>query len=454
MDWKQEENIGKECQNLHMIRGELMDRKYRDLIAYRVSKNIDNDFHIEALKCQAIIERTLLFRSIKDGSFKKENIDNTSIRENIYTAVDETQNLVIMVNNHPIQAFYHGACGGSTENSENVLNHKIDYLRRVTCEACEKNKNLSHIVDITLEDLASKFDSCLPPDVLKNFTIENILKILKRNESQRVESIEVFNKEVKGNTFGENLNLDSLRFGFRPIKIRFYTKGIGHGLGLCQYGANEKGKNNWNYKDILGYYYTNINICTVEDFNSKFPLKGKKFFIDSGHGGTDTGYMVDELKEKDITLKLGLYLKEELEKYGMEIEISREKDEYITLDERVKKIKQYKPEFLISIHLNESKFEGISGMEGYYYWGDEEGKNLGEEIIHTVSENLQIKNRGIREGKLYILKESGTNGVYFEVGYLSNLKEKDNFKNDLFIKAMAMEISQGILKYYFNKMLT
>lgn len=434
-----------------------MDKRYKDLIAYNISKNIPANFHIEALKCQAIIERTIIFRNIKNGSFKTENLDNNynNIDEKIYKAVEETKNLVIMINNNPIIAFYHTACGGSTENSENILDNKIDYIRRVTCEECSKNKEFNKVIDISVEELALKFNSIVSYNLSDDFSIENILKIIKKNESQRVGDILVFNKIIKGNEFSQILNLNSSRFGFKPKEIRFYAKGIGHGLGLCQYGANEKAKSNWGFKDILNYYYTNINICIVEDFNSKNPLKGRKFFIDPGHGGNDEGYISDEgLKEKEITLKLALNLKKELESLGAQTSLSRYDDKYITLDERAKLIKHYNPEFLISIHLNNSKFEEINGIEGFYYWGDLEGKKLGEDIAYTINKNLKIKNRGIREVNIYILKESGCNGIYFEVGYLSNKNEKEKFKDELFINNMTVSIVEGILKYYSNKALT
>ncbi|SHK25105.1 N-acetylmuramoyl-L-alanine amidase [Tepidibacter formicigenes] len=432
-----------------------MDKKYRNLIAYRVSKNTPKDFHLEALKCQAIIERTTIFRSIKDGSLKIEDINNDYIDSRIYKAVDDTKNLVIMFNNRPILAFYHISCGGNTENSENILNRKIDYLRGVTCKDCKDNKDLDNVVDIDLEELLSMFNGKMSSDFLDDFFIKDILKVIKRTESKRIESILVFNKEVKGTEFSNNLNLDSSRFGFRPIKIRFYTKGIGHGLGFCQRGANEKAKKNWKFEDILNYYYTNINICKLEEFNSNLPLKNIKIFIDPGHGGKDLGYLSNEgVSEKEITLKFSLVLKEKLEEYGASVCLSRSEDKSITLDERADMIKKYKPDFLISIHLNKSKFKEISGIEGFYYWGDVEGEILGKEIINVLSKKLNIKNRGIREGKIYILEKSICSGIYFELGYLSNIQEVNNFNDKKFLKNMAVCMVEGFLKYYQNKMLT
>lgn len=431
-----------------------MDRKFRNLIAYKVSKNIPQEFHMQAIMCQAIIERTNIFRNISDGNLKKEEFNIVDIYDKALEAVDNTHNLVIMFNDSPICAYYHICCGGSTENSECLLNTKIDYLRGITCEDCIINKESENIVDVDLEELESIFKCNMSQDLMKEYSINNMLQILGKTNGNRIENILVFNKEIKGSEFSENLNLDSSRFGFRPIKIRFYTKGIGHGLGLCQYGANEKAKNNWNYKQILNHYYTNVTLFQVDNFNLDLPLKNKKIFIDAGHGGEDCGYTNEFLTEKEVSLRVTLKLKEKLEKAGAYVYLSRSTDEYISLDKRVNMIKKCNPDFLLSIHLNKSKFEGVSGAEAIYYWGDINGKSIGENILSNLKKNMNIKNRGAKEGSIYILKESGCNGVYCELGYISNPLESELLVDDNFIDDMTENIVYSILAYYENNILT
>ncbi len=431
-----------------------MDRKFRNLIAYKVSKNISKEFHIQAIMCQAIIERTNIFRNISDGNFKKQEFNIEDIYDKALEAVDNTKNLVIMFNDFPICAYYHACCGGSTENSEYLLNTKIDYLRGITCQECMLNKESDSIVDLDLEELESIFKCNMSQNLMNEYSINNMLKILKKTNGNRIENILVFNKEIKGSVFSENLNLESSRFGFRPIKIRFYTKGIGHGLGLCQYGANEKAKNNWDYKKILNNYYTNVTIYKLDDFSLDLPIKNKKIFIDAGHGGEDTGYTNGSLTEKEISLKVTLKLKEKLEKVGACVYLSRSSDEYISLDKRVDMIKKSNPDFLISIHLNKSKFEGVSGAEAIYYWGDMNGKSIGENILSNLKKKMNIKNRGVKEGSIYILKESACNGVYCELGYISNPLESELLSKSDFIDNIANNIVYSILEYYENNILT
>ena len=42
-------------------------------------------------------------------------------------------------------------------------------------------------------------------------------------------------------------------------------KGLGHGLGLSLYGANQLAKDGFSYKDILKYFYDGIEFVTQYD---------------------------------------------------------------------------------------------------------------------------------------------------------------------------------------------
>ncbi len=56
--------------------------------------------------------------------------------EKIDKAVKDTQGMVMVFDNKPIDAPYHMVCGGSTENAENVIDNQVNYLRRVLCDYC------------------------------------------------------------------------------------------------------------------------------------------------------------------------------------------------------------------------------------------------------------------------------------------------------------------------------
>ena len=63
-----------------------------------------------------------------------------------------------------------------------------------------------------------------------------------------------------------------------------------------------------------------------------------KVVIDPGHGGIDSGAVGNDIIEKDLNLKISKYIYDRLKDLGVDVKITRETDETLTPDERVKKI--------------------------------------------------------------------------------------------------------------------
>src|SRR5207237_4786334 len=100
---------------------------------------------IEALKAQAVAARTYAYRN--RGQFASEGFDLLpTTRSHVYRgltsepsltsrAVDETRGLIATYNGEPIHALYTSTCGGRTEDSENIFNEAVPYLRGRECAA-------------------------------------------------------------------------------------------------------------------------------------------------------------------------------------------------------------------------------------------------------------------------------------------------------------------------------
>ncbi|RYX80178.1 N-acetylmuramoyl-L-alanine amidase [bacterium] len=82
--------------------------------------------------------------------------------------------------------------------------------------------------------------------------------------------------------------------------------------------------------------------------------------IDAGHGGTDKGE-----DEKEINLSLALQLRTELEKQGMRVILTRSKDEFLPLRERVDVANQVKADCFISLHGQHQKQRPFSYTLNY-----------------------------------------------------------------------------------------
>jgi stage II sporulation protein D len=100
---------------------------------------------IEALKAQAVAARTYALKN--RGQFLAQGFDILpTTRSQVYRgltsenplstrAVDETRGIVATFNGEPINALYTSTCGGRTEDSENIFNQAIPYLRGRECAA-------------------------------------------------------------------------------------------------------------------------------------------------------------------------------------------------------------------------------------------------------------------------------------------------------------------------------
>lgn len=71
---------------------------------------------------------------------------------------------------------------------------------------------------------------------------------------------------IAGEVFRREFSLNSSCFEWQEEggTIVIKVKGVGHGLGFCQYGANEAAKKGSDYIDILNYFFSEIVIEKTE----------------------------------------------------------------------------------------------------------------------------------------------------------------------------------------------
>lgn len=456
----------------------LINRSMDELIPELVAAQINIDFEFEAIKSQTIIVRTALIRKSKvfggKGCSKHKEADfcldghcggwisKKDLRkkwgenfqgnwEKLLKAREETKHLIMTFKNKVIDPKFHAVCGGSTENSEDVDDCNIVYLRKVLCDYCKNSPRWSSFKELTTDEIEEKFDVKFNrSSPLEGSNIQGIIEGIERDDDGRVKKIKVGDKVLKGTEFCEWLGLDSTRFGWKPTVIRFETRGKGHGLGLCQYGANEMAKQGKKVEEILKYYYTGINIKTYEKPDKDRPINNKVIVIDAGHGGKENVGVIGQqnLMEKDITLSIAGELKKELEDLGAKVVLTREEDVYVSLSRRAKIANEIRPNFFISIHMNSFTNSTISGIEIYHYRGDKEGEVMSNFIINKMAQELGGVNRGVKISDFYLLKTVTTSAIHIEVEYLTNLEEEKKFFNNDYIKRIATAIADGITEYY------
>ena len=130
--------------------------------------------------------------------------------------------------------------------------------------------------------------------------------------------------------------------------------------------------------------------------------EGVTICLDPGHGGNDSGAIgVNNVYEKNLTLKIAQYCKQELEKYNCHVVMTRTGDTNPSLEDRANFAKSQGAQYLISIHLNSAAGGGAVGAEVYYpntHWRPDisaNGKNVAQ-AIQSQLVSLGLYDRGIK----------------------------------------------------------
>ena len=191
---------------------------------------------------------------------------------------------------------------------------------------------------------------------------------------------------------------------------------------------------------------------TVYYFNQlSFIPDPKTVCIDPGHGGQSSGATGEKGKrlEKDDTLRLSLLVRDELEKRGYTVVMTRDSDTDISLEDRCKIANKSKASLFVSIHRNSSTGKA-SGCEAWIHsHNPSDDRLLAQNILDSLSlvgaDTSRGLHTGYREGaekNYYVNRCSKMPSVLAEIGFITS--EKDNTYYDENIDILAVAIADGI----------
>jgi stage II sporulation protein D len=216
----------------------------------------------EALKAMAVAARTY---AVRFGSrHRLEGFDfcdtthcqdlrmgNESRRAR--AAVEATEGEMLWFEGRPAATYYHRSCGGEIEDARALEpDLHVAYLRRHHDEYCIRTPH-EWQSQISKADLARALGRRVAD-----------LRVIARSDSGRVERLLVNDRAITATDFrlavGRALGWDKLRSDLYQEedmgdRVEFRGRGEGHGVGLCQNGAEAMGEQGHSYGEILAYYY-------------------------------------------------------------------------------------------------------------------------------------------------------------------------------------------------------
>ena len=248
-------------------------------------------FELEALKAQAVVARTYTTHRLRsqggsgcqsapepadicsDSTHCQAWIDpiegaerwpieqRSEYLERIRQAVRETAGEVAVYQGMLIEAVYHSTCGGKTEASEAIWSGgSVSYLQSVDCPYCTHSPYYRMEYLLPFNRLESAFQQKLALPVGPGGN--SPLQAASVTSGGRVGLIKVNNTEIEGKEVRKLLELPSTAFTWelQDNGVLFITRGHGHGVGLCQYGADGMAAQGKGYRQIISFYYPGTSI--------------------------------------------------------------------------------------------------------------------------------------------------------------------------------------------------
>lgn len=143
--------------------------------------------------------------------------------------------------------------------------------------------------------------------------------------------------------------------------------------------------------------------------------------IDVGHGGKDGGVEIDGFLEKDLTFEIAKKILALNTDAKIKIILTRESDDFISLEDRVQYINSLNPDFVISLHINSDSNTRVNGFD--LFVSPQNSRNKESEVLAQrleASLSKEFSSNGIKESNFYILKNVNIPSTTIELGYLSN----------------------------------
>jgi len=213
--------------------------------------------------------------------------------------------------------------------------------------------------------------------------------------------------------------------------------------------------------------------------------------IDAGHGGKDPGAIGrGGIQEKKVVLNIARRVRDRLEAKGLKVIMTRDRDEFVTLERRTEIASRERVDLFVSIHANASPSSGVRGVEIYslrdldskekreeqrsrnldllcrdlsmdhsnsslrrvigdmlYDYKREESQKAASALSRGLAQAMDTSSRGTKEAGFFVLRNTLVPAVLVEVGFLSNMREARQLSMSSYQEKIADILADNIVNY-------
>ncbi len=232
----------------------------------------------EYFKVQALVSRTYalkLIRKYGPGYCLTDDVTNQAykgkpVKPAILEAVKATEGKVIVSDDsNLINAVFHSNSGGYTLASDEVWISALPYLQPIKDTFSIGRKNYSWTQTMPVVEWLNYLDKTYGYPLF-----DDSMKFMALNYTQQ-ERTKMFLYDIPLTRIRNDLKLKSTYFSISQEhdKIVFTGKGYGHGVGLSQEGAIRMAELGYSANDIVTFYYTGVQVKSIEDLALLASLK-------------------------------------------------------------------------------------------------------------------------------------------------------------------------------------
>jgi N-acetylmuramoyl-L-alanine amidase len=153
-------------------------------------------------------------------------------------------------------------------------------------------------------------------------------------------------------------------------------------------------------------------------------------------------------QEKDVVLEISLQVAELLRNRGVEALLTRSGDIDVDLPPRVQLANNSGADAFVSIHANALSMSrpDVNGLETFYFQSLQ-GRNLASAIHASLLKTVRRTDRGVKEGRFYVIKATRMPSTLVEVGFLTGSDDAADMMDPAHRRQLSLAIAAGILDY-------
>lgn len=255
---------------------------WTDCLAGILAKEVPEDFGEEAMKAQAVVIRTQIYRELESSGDKILTLERMTLEEmkkqwgqekaldyynKCIRAVEQTDDTVLMYGDGYAWTPFHQSSSGMTRSAAEVMGtEEFPYVAVRECPDDKEADNEIQVFTFSYEEIqAACRDFLVAADdgeqAEKGYTFADF-EIQEYDSAGYVSRLRIGDTVCTGDQFRDALDLPSSCFSFSELRegkagsgIKITTAGNGHGLGMSLWTAEKMDEDGSTYEEILSFFF-------------------------------------------------------------------------------------------------------------------------------------------------------------------------------------------------------